>query len=33
VSFRILIAMDNASGTMIADDVAAKVQTDEPAVK
>lgn len=33
VSFKVLIAMGNASGTMIADDVAAKVQTDEPAVK
>jgi len=33
VSFKVLIAMGNASGTMIADDVAAKVQADGPAVK
>jgi hypothetical protein len=33
VSFKVLIAMGNASGTMIVDDVAAKVQADELAVK
>lgn len=33
VSFKVLIAMGNASGTMIVDDVAAKEVIDQPAVK
>jgi hypothetical protein len=33
VSFKVLIAMGNASGTIIADDVAAKELIEQPAVK
>ncbi len=33
VSFKILIAMGNASGTLIVDDVAAKAVVEQPAVK